>query len=303
MAFSTGLPILGIIPSFDAETKSKGPISEFNRLVNIIRGGGSRKEKKSNQMQTDLIVLKESKPRLEMAAHEPHNNAIELISSNKPQSMQSESYRSIRTSLFGSCPPDKIKSILFTSPLAREGKSTTVSNLGITLSKANMRVVIVDADLRKPSQNQIFNLNSGMSLNQYLDPNNGGLKGLFTPTPFKNLCVIKSEPLSGSPIELLTSERMKNLVMSLRNLFEYILFDTPPILAVSDALAIGSMADGVILIVRGEQTPIQAMKQAKQKLDAHKLNSLGVILNDVNLIEQYGYYAKEYYHYYSQDKK
>ena len=161
-----------------------------------------------------------------------------------------------------------------------------------------MRVVIVDADLRKPSQNQIFNLNSGMSLNQYLDPNNGGLKGLLTPTPFKNLCVIKSEPLSGSPIELLTSERMKNLVMSLRNLFEYILFDTPPILAVSDALAIGSMADGVILIVRGEQTPIQAMKQAKQKLDAHKLNSLGVIL-----IEQYGYYAKEYYHYYSQDKK
>jgi len=85
--------------------------------------------------------------------------------------------------------------------------------------------------------------------------------------------------------------------MDLKRNFDYVLFDTPPILAVSDAIAMSPMVDTIILICRGGQTPIPAMKQAKQKLDAHNLNCLGVIINGVNLIEQDGYYARQYYHY------
>jgi capsular exopolysaccharide synthesis family protein len=119
------------------------------------------------------------------------------------------------------------------------------------------------------------------------------------PTHIPNLCLISSGPRPANPIELLSSEKMGKLITFLKQSFDYILFDTPPILAVSDALAMGSLADAIILICRGGNTPMQAMKQAKQKLDAHDLKCLGVILNGVNLIEQDNYYARQYYHYYS----
>ncbi|MGB8953598.1 MAG: polysaccharide biosynthesis tyrosine autokinase [Candidatus Aminicenantales bacterium] len=302
VAISTGFPILGVIPSFDAETKSKGPRSEFTRLVNIIRGGGGAKERenKSALRKADTSILRASPHRPDIADEERRRNTIELIASCKPQSIHSESYRSIRTTLLISYPPGKIKSILFTSPLAREGKSSTVSNLGITLAEANMRVVIVDSDLRKPKQSQIFGSDNGPGLTRflssYVDPTD-----LAKPTQIPNLCLINSGPLPANPLELLTSEKMSELVAFLKRNFEYILFDTPPILAVSDALALAPMADGIILIARGGHTPMQAMKQTKQKLDAHKLKCLGVILNGVNLIEQDGYYARQYYHYSKSD--
>jgi tyrosine-protein kinase Etk/Wzc len=89
---------------------------------------------------------------------------------------------------------------------------------------------------------------------------------------------------------------------SLKRRYDYILLDAPPILAVSDALALGPMGDGLILVARAGETPLPALKQAKQRLDAHKLKCLGVILNGVDLIEQDGYYSKQYYHYYKPHK-
>jgi capsular exopolysaccharide synthesis family protein len=226
----------------------------------------------------------------------PKKSMIELIASREPQSIQAESYRSIRTTLLVSSSPGKIKSILITSPLAREGKSATVSNLGITLSQANKRVVILDVDLRKPKQNKIFGLNSGWGLTHFVSSYIEAAD-LVRPTQFPNLFLINSGPVPANPIELLTSEKMDALITFLKRSFDYILLDAPPLLAVSDALALGPVIDGVILVTRGGQTPIPALRQAKQKLDAHRLKCLGVILNGVNLVEQDGYYAKQYYQY------
>ncbi|MFC2160408.1 GumC family protein [Acidobacteriota bacterium] len=303
-AISTDLPILGVIPSFDAETKLKGPISEFNRFFDIIKGGSNGKDlesespQKNKNSKTQNTKLQRSKK--EEKKHP--KNQIELIAVRKPQSIQSESYRSIRTSMLISFPPRKIKSILLTSPLAQEGKSSTISNLGITLAEANMRVVILDADLRRPNQNRIFDLKSNRpSLNQFLK-SKVSLKNLVRPTPFPNLCLINCESVTSSPIGLLTSESMNNLISCLRETFDYVLIDTPPILAVSDALALSPLVDGVILVARAGSTPKRALKQAKEKLDTHKFNCFGVILNGVNLIEQDGYYARQYYHYSNTDK-
>ncbi|MCJ7616091.1 MAG: polysaccharide biosynthesis tyrosine autokinase [Desulfobacterales bacterium] len=295
IAFSLQLPILGVIPSFEAETKSKGPRSEFNRLINIIRGGSSIKgmKNKSVLQKPDLRYQAANNPNPEIANKK---NKIELIASRMPHSIQSESYRSIRTSMLISFPQRKIKSILMTSPLASEGKSSTVSNLGITIAETNKRVVIVDSDLRKPIQGQIFGLKNGPPLNQFLS-SQIDMKDIVHPTHIQNLFLIKAEPISANPIGLLTSERMNNLIAYLRETFDYVLIDSPPILAVSDALALSPMVDGVILIARGGQTPIKALKQANQKLDSHHFNILGLILNGVNLIEQDGYYARQYYHY------
>jgi capsular exopolysaccharide synthesis family protein len=290
---ATGLPTLGVIPSFDAEINPKGPKSEFTRLSNILSGKGETKKIKAGAHKGDVRILADKTGQLSRA---PLRDSIELIPVREPQSIQAESYRSIRTTLLVSSPPGKIKAILITSPLAREGKSATVANMGVALSQANKRVVIVDADLRKPKQNRIFGLNSGWGLTHFISSFIEA-PDLVRPTEFPNLFLINSGPIPVNPIELLTSEKMDALVAFLKKSFDYILFDAPPLLAVSDALALGPMIDGVILVVRGGQTPVPALKQAKQKLDAHKLKCLGVILNGVDLVEQDGYYAKQYYQY------
>lgn len=296
---STGFPILGAVPAFEKEANPKSPKAEFKRIVNIVRGKGEpRKEKERGPKRKEVFVG--LAPQRDQAGGRGDQEAklpsIELIASREPQSIQAESYRSIRTTLLVSAPPGNIKSIAITSPLAREGKSATVANLGLTLAQANKRVIMVDSDLRKPKLSRIFGLQSGSGLTHYVSSRIEAAD-LVKSTPFPHLFLISSGPIPVNPIELLTSEKMGHLVSFLRQSFDYILFDTPPLLAVSDAAAMGPMIDGVILVARGGQTPIPALKQAKQKLDQHKIKCIGVILNGVDLVEQDGYYAKQYYNY------
>jgi succinoglycan biosynthesis transport protein ExoP len=295
-----GVPTLGSVPAFESEVRPKGPAAEFAKVIRMLRGKTGQKEPRESRRSKDRSVrmLEMNGLRQEPGPSGSRRGKIDLIASREPQSIQAESYRSIRTTLLVSSPPGRIKTILFTSPLAREGKSSTVANLGVTLAEAGKRVVVVDSDLRKPSQSRIFwsHANSGPGLSRFLssaiEPEDA-----VKPTEIQNLQIINSGPLPANPIELLTSERMESLIAYLKRNFDFALFDTPPILAVSDALAMGPMADAIVLVARGGQTPIQALKQAKHKLDAHKLQCLGVILNGVDLLEQDGYYARQYYHY------
>jgi capsular exopolysaccharide synthesis family protein len=297
---TTGLPTLGTIPSFDIETKSKGPRSEFAQLFKLISRKDQPEAEKTRRRKSDKGSMMSIGPDAGPSSKDGQRPRIELIMYREPRSIQSESYRSIRTSLFVSFPPGKIRAILFTSPLAREGKSTTVSNLGIALAESNKRVVIVDSDLRKPKQNRLFGLSGNPGLTHFLS-SQVEAADIIKPTHIANLSLINTGPIPANPIELLTSEKMDNFVALLKRSFDYILFDTPPILAVSDALAMGPLVDGIILVCRGGQTPLAAMKQTKQKLDAHRLKCLGVILNGVDLVEQDGYYARQYYQYSKSD--
>ncbi len=293
-----GIPTLGTVPAFETEQDTKGPLAEFKRIGAIFHGkregqvAGKAKGRPAGSATSPAWA----------GGNSPRNGngdqRIDLIAAREPQSIQAESYRSIRTTLLVSSPPGRIKTILFTSPLAREGKSATVSNVAITLAEANKRVVVVDSDLRKPRQSKIFGRDNGEGpgLGRYLS-STLGTDEVVRPTNISNLYLITSGPLPANPIELLTSERMDALVGRLKHDFDFVLFDAPPILAVSDALAMGPMVDAIVLVARGGQTPIQAIKQAKQKLDAHKLKCLGVILNSVDLVDQDGYYAREYYSY------
>ena len=301
---AVGLPTLGSIPAFEAESRPKGPKAEFVKIAGMLKGRQERKPPKASKTRRprgggfpDSAGLPGESSN---SWNGPGAGQIELITMREPQSIQAESYRSIRTTLLVSSPPGKIKTLLLTSPLAREGKSSTVSNLGVTLAESSRRVVIVDSDLRKPRQNRIFNGGSGPGLSRFLSSHIEPAD-IVRPTNVPNLQLITSGPLPANPIELLTSEKMDVLVSYLKKSYDFVLFDTPPLLAVSDALAMGPMADAIILVARGGQTPIQAVKQAKQKLDAHKLKCLGVILNGVDLVEQDGYYARQYYNYSKED--
>ncbi len=299
---AVGIPVLGAIPAFESESRRKGLFSELGRIVAMLRGNDQKKppkaERKEKKGRSSGPADGTSLPGDQVSGWSggPALDKIELIAKREPQSIQAESYRSIRTTLLVSSPPGRIKTILFTSPLAREGKSSTVSNMGITLAEASRRVVIVDSDLRKPKQARIFNAGGGPGLSRFLSSHMEP-EEIVKATGVPNLHLITSGPLPANPIELITSERMDTLVAYLKRSFDYVLFDAPPLLAVSDALAMGPMADAIILVARGGQTPIPALKQAKHKLDAHKLKCLGIILNGVDLVEQDGYYARQYYSY------
>jgi polysaccharide biosynthesis transport protein len=309
VAAATGLPTIGAIPLFDGDSRPKTPWEEFRRLAATLRGQTRlEKEKPRKKRMERGRRRKDDAPawlrrmraeRGEVAAEEMNNGSIDLIVSREPASIQAETFRSIRTTLLVSSPPGRVKSIAITSPLAQEGKSSIVSNLGITLAQANKQVVIIDADLRRPKQSAIFGL--------VLPGKDRGLTGYLSSyiketeiiegTSFANLFVIPSGPIPANPIELLTSDKMDILIAALKKSYDYILLDTPPLLAVSDTLAMGPMVDAVVIVARGGETPIPALRQAKQKLDTHKLRCLGVILNGVDLVEQDGYYAKQYSHY------
>lgn len=297
---SVSLPTLGFVPAFIAETAPKGPGAEFARIRSLLQGQGRVQETQGLKAgrRTASWALKEGDPVPKLDETPPGRPRIEMIASRDPQSIQAESYRSIRTTLLVSSPPGRIKTILFTSPLAKEGKSATVSNLGIVFAEAGKQVVIVDSDLRKPKQAKLFGIFSisGPGLSQYLssevDP-----KDIIHPTGIPNLSVITSGPPPANPIELLSSEKMDLLVAYLKRNYDFVMFDSPPILAVSDTMALGPMADTIVIVVRGGQTPVPALKQARAKLDAHKLKCLGVILNGIDMIEEEGYYARQYYNY------
>jgi capsular exopolysaccharide synthesis family protein len=186
--------------------------------------------------------------------------------------------------------------LIVTSPLPAEGKTATVSNLAVTLAQMNKKVVLIDADLRKARLHRIFKTKNLNGLTKYLT---GSLevRDLVRPTEVRNLYLINSGPLPPNPTELLGSERMAALVRTLREEFNFILFDTPPILAVSDAMVLGPVIDGVILIVWGGKTPREALMRAKENLDLLKVKSLGVIINNLN-IKQHSYYYKNYYQHY-----
>jgi succinoglycan biosynthesis transport protein ExoP len=300
VAHSVSLATLGLIPAFVAETKPSGPKAEFARILAMFKGDGTVQETRPSRSgrKTSAGISTAGDPDRTGLEKKPHSPQIELIAARESQSIQAESYRSIRTTLLVSSPPGKIKTILFTSPLAKEGKSSTISNLGITFAEAGKRVVIVDADLRKPKQAKLFDIPSisGPGLSQYLS---SGInpEDIIQHTCIPNLSLITSGPLPANPIELLSSERMDMLVAYLKRSYDFVLLDTPPILAVSDTMALGPMADTIILVVRGGQTPIPALRQARAKLDSHKLKCLGVILNGVDMIDEDGYYARQYYNY------
>jgi len=301
---NTGLQTIGTIPAFEKELKPRGPAGEIRTLTNLLRGRpGVVRQKKSpavkEKPEEDLfafITAPKVPAPAEKTQQASQTHQIELIVSHEPHSIQSESYRSLRTTLMLSVAEASRKALLITSPLSKDGKSATLANLGLSLSQAHKKVVMVDSDLRKPKLHKIFNVDFDWGLTHFLSSIVDASE-ILKPTRYSNLFLVPSGTIPSDPLEALFSEKMKAFITFLRQQYDFVLLDSAPLLAVSDALVLGKMVDGLILVVRGSQTPVSALKQAKTKIDDHKLNCLGVIINGVSLVEQNGYYAKQYYHY------
>lgn len=290
---TTGFPVIGSIPAFEKEIKPRGPAEELRLLKGLLSGSPHLLERKA---KSHISKETASKIALSKEKDEDHTLKIELIVHHQPQSIQTEAFRSIRTSLLLSLPEVSKKVLVFSSPLSKDGKSSVISNLGLSMAMAHKKVVLVDSDLRKPRLHEIFRIDYTWGLTHFLSSIVDASE-IIRPTSFNNLFVVPSGVTPSDPVEILLSDKMKAFIAYLKQNFDFVLFDSPPILAVSDALVLSRLADGLILVIRAGQTPISALKQTKIRIESHKINLLGVIINGVSLLEQEGYYAKQYYHY------
>ena len=220
-----------------------------------------------------------------------------LITHYKPRSPISESYRSLRTNLQFASVDGGIKTVIITSPAPREGKTLTASNLAIAQAQAGRKTLLIDTDLRKPMIHRLFNLEKENGISRVLT---GELKldAAIKKTDMENLYVITSGPVPPNPSELLGSKRIKQVLKELRERFDIIVLDSPPMIAVTDPVVLGQEVDGMILVVRSGRTTMDIAEKSKRHAEYAKIKLLGCVLNDVDVRHIYGTYNYYYYHYY-----
>jgi len=229
---------------------------------------------------------------------------VEYIAHSDGRSPISEAYRSIRTFLLLSTGGKPPRVMAVTSPARDEGKTTTVINTAISLTKSDVKVLIIDADMRKPRLHHIFDLDNTVGLSAFLSGNVEFGDGLIKESDIQNLDIITSGPIPPNPAELLSSYRLTDLIHSLYPLYNFIIIDTPPVMGISDPLIVGSQADGVIMVVKSGKTPKEAAQEARRMLEGVNAKILGVVLNSVSQSNmRYSYYYNYYRYYYTDENK
>ena len=218
-----------------------------------------------------------------------------IISYNDPKSVISEQYRAIRTNIEYSNVDQNTKTILVTSSDKNEGKTTTVSNLAVSFANLNKKVLLIDCDLRNASIHKMFKINNIYGLTDILAKDRAVDK-CIQETELENLYVLTAGATPPNPAEILSSEKMKNLIEDLKNIYDYIFIDTPPIGLVTDAGVLSSFIDGVVLVVKSESIEKKYLEETKKKLDAVDARILGAILNSYKSEQKdynyYSYYGK-----------
>ena len=224
---------------------------------------------------------------------------VALLAHSQPQSQVSEAFRALRTSLLLSQPDRPPQLILVTSALPHEGKTTAAVNIGVTLAQLGDRTLLIDGDLRKPGVSRALLMSDGKhaGLSSYL----AGVTALdliTVPHPvISNLHAIPTGPIPPNSADLLSSHRLAEMMSELRKRYKFIVIDSPPIMAATDAVILSALVDGVLLVVRSGETPKEAFTRTRDLL--HSVNSrvLGVVLNAVDSRSPDYYYSYRYYPY------
>jgi len=265
-----GIPVLGTIPL----------IKENNK---IWAGNGKHR----SRIETEELKISSN-----------------LVTHLDPKSAVSEAYRTFRTNLQFTQADTPLKTILVTSPGPSEGKSTTISNLAITLSQSGLKTLVVDTDLRKPVLHGIFGVPKEPGVVHYLS-GKADLKSVIKQTPLENIFLIPAGIIPPNPNELIGSQKFKNMVEELKGEFDFVLFDSPPMMVVADATVLSTILDGVVLVISAGQSHLANMEKVATSLKGLKANLLGGVLNKFKFEKIYGGYPYYYYyhHYYGDGKE
>jgi succinoglycan biosynthesis transport protein ExoP len=269
-----GLPSLGIIPFLSA-----GGLKEKSDPYGSYRSYGAESDKPGEVI--------------------PEIREIELINHLYPKFSIAEDYRTVRTSILFSHADTAPKTICFTSTLPQEGKTATVSNLAVSFAQLEGKVLLVDADLRKPRLHKVFNVRNMLGLSSFLTGKNA-FEEVVQKTCIENVWTIPSGPHPPNPAELLNSKRMKELLALAKDRFNIVLLDTPPVLAVIDPVIISSLVDSTVFVVRAGKTARRPLSRAIEEVRRSKADIIGVVFNEVKIGRQgigtpfYHYYQYEY---------
>jgi len=226
----------------------------------------------------------------------PEVKEIELINHLFPDLPLSEDYRTIRTSFLLSHAEKPPRSIVCTSALTQEGKTATVVNLAISFAQLQKKVLLVEADLRKPRLHRIFRARNLTGLTGYLT-GKAALKDILCKTSIENVWLISSGLIPPNPVELLNSKKMKDVLAEVSEAFDIVLLDSPPVLAVIDSVVISSIVEGTLLVIHGGKTRRRPFLAAVEQLRRAKANIIGVVVNGLDLSRDGGYYSNHYGYY------
>lgn len=232
----------------------------------------------------------------------------ELLIYADSRSSLAEAYRQLRTSILLSTAGHAPKSLLITSSLPSEGKTTTATNTAVTLSQTGARVLIIDADMRRPRVHSIFEVENGEGLSSVLSKelNETEILDIIKVEPRTGVHILTSGPIPPNPAELIGSDQMLKLMKLLQNHYDHVVVDSPPITSFTDGVLIASIVDGVIFVVNSGYSSRQVVRRARQIITDIGARIFGVVLNNVDLKSQDNYYYQSYYHrdsYDSPDRK
>lgn len=258
------LPALAAIPTIDSMPKRK-----------LLLVGNSPVEDAENKAKSELLIHSDSRSAL------------------------AEAYRQLRTSILLSTAGHAPKSLLITSSLPSEGKTTTATNTAISLAQTGAKVLIIDADMRRPRLHTVFDIRNAEGLSTILssEMSEAEMLGVVQYDEASKLHLLPSGPVPPNPAELIGSEQMSNFLKKMQNNFTHVVVDSPPIASFTDGVLIASMVDGVILVVHAGKSSRQVIRRSKQLLQEIGAKIFGVVLNNVNLNSQDNYYYyQSYYH-------
>ncbi len=228
-----------------------------------------------------------------------------LISHVNSKSPIAENYRSIRTAIQFAAVDTHVQTVMVASSVPQEGKSTTSVNIATTLAQAGNRTLWIDCDLRRPVGHNVFHTSKEPGVVNVL-VGNCALKDATRPSGIKNLDIMTSGPIPPNPSELLGSRRMKELLDELKTMYDNIIIDTPPVVAVTDAVILATLVDAYILVARAESTHLEIVAKSRESINRVGGRILGIVLNDFDVTNNYGTYYKyyryyKYYNYYGED--
>jgi len=295
LGLGLGLVIIFILEILDNTLKTIDEIEKYNlSILGIIPSIG-----KENSVSQNSVLKRIFKNKKISNA----NVKRKLMMKEDPKSPISEAYRALRTSMLFST-EKKVKSIVVSSAGPGEGKTTTVANLAITYANLGKKTLLIDTDLRRPVIDKVFDLPREPGVTNFITSQTDDHKMLIKKTEIENLSVITSGVIPPNPSEMLGSKRMADFVRKLEGDFDMILFDSPPLIAVTDANMISREIDQIILVVKVGQTDKKAFHHTVNSLKNINAPLGGIIMNAVTNKTSYGsyyYYYQQYYHYYGND--
>jgi len=295
----------------EAPVKPAKPNKVLNLLLGLFLGllGGIGVAVVQELLDSSLKVPEdvEQDKRLVLLGYVPRIDGLPLKSRDKaharyqcvqvdPHSPVSEAYRVLRTSLLYAAPQGSARALVVTSPGAEEGKTTTVSNLGIVLAQSGLKALLVDADLRKGRMHEVFQLKRSPGLSEFL-VGQASFEVIVQPTGIDGLSVITSGSSPPNPAELIGSARMREFLQQATTRFDRVLLDTPPVIVVTDATILAAMTEAVVAIAQSGKTPRQALHRLMALCQEVRAKVLGVVLNNVPTRDAPMYYRYAAYQY------